>query len=162
VRLSAPSSPPTRPLPSHPCRFLALNPKSCASSHSGNGCGHLSAGFHRERNYQRLELDYADTCTRILENLVPSLASCGRSRLLGRVSLALWPDWILFNETPANPDPEHGWTVPLQWTHTTYGAPEENAQLLRLHFWFVPFFVVLGVGETIRKLHEKNEPWRKR
>jgi len=63
---------------------------------------------------------------------------------------------------PRNPDPEHGWTVPLQWTHTTYGTPDENAQLLRLHFWFVPFFVVLGVGETIRKLHEKNEPWRKK
>jgi hypothetical protein len=61
---------------------------------------------------------------------------------------------------PRNPAPEHGWTVPLQWTHTAYGTPEENAQLLRLHFWFIPFFGVGVGGEAIRKLREKNEPWR--
>jgi|SRR5712664_3809903 len=63
---------------------------------------------------------------------------------------------------PRSPNLEHGWTVPLQWTHTTYGSPAENEQLLRLHFWFFPFFAVLGIGEAIRKMHEKNEPWRKK
>jgi hypothetical protein len=66
------------------------------------------------------------------------------------------------SKRPRNPDAEHRWTVPLQWTHTTYGTPEENEQLLRLHYWLLPFFVVGGVGETIRRLHEKNEPWRKK
>jgi hypothetical protein len=66
------------------------------------------------------------------------------------------------SKRPRNPDSEHGWTVALQWTHTTYGTHEENDQLIRLHSWFVPFFVFGGVGETIRKLREKNEPWRKK
>src|SRR5260370_36492958 len=61
---------------------------------------------------------------------------------------------------PHQPDPQHGWTVPLRWTHTTYGSPEENEQLLRLHFWFFPLFAVMAAGELIRKFPEKSEPGR--
>ncbi len=62
---------------------------------------------------------------------------------------------------PSEPVRENGWTVPLQWTHVSYGTPEENGQLLRLHFWFFPFFAILAAGATIEKLNEKNKAWRK-
>ena len=63
---------------------------------------------------------------------------------------------------PSEAFPERGWTVPLQWTHVSYGTPEENEQLLRLHYWFFPFFAVGAAGVAIEKLNEKNEPWRKK
>ena len=64
------------------------------------------------------------------------------------------------SKRPPSPDPSRDWTVPLQRTHATYGTSKENSQLNRLHEWFFPFLVVLGVGEVIRKLQAKNEPWR--
>jgi hypothetical protein len=63
---------------------------------------------------------------------------------------------------PREPEPEKGWTVSLPWTNTTYGTLEEAAQLLGLHDWFFPFFVVLGAGVAIEKFKEKYEPWRKK
>jgi len=63
---------------------------------------------------------------------------------------------------PSEPSPERRWTVPLTWTHVSYGTPEENEQLLRLHCWFFPFFALLAAGAAIEKLTEKNEPWRKK
>jgi hypothetical protein len=62
---------------------------------------------------------------------------------------------------PRQPMPERGWTEDLRWTHGYYGSHEEKEQLLRLHDWFYPFFLVAGVGAWIKTLHKKNEPWAK-
>jgi len=64
------------------------------------------------------------------------------------------------SKRPREPLPERGWTEPLHWTHGYYGTHAENEQLLRLFNWHFPFFLAAGAGATIRKLHEKNEPWR--
>ena len=63
---------------------------------------------------------------------------------------------------PSVASPERGWTVPLEWTHVSYGTPEENDQLNRLHYWFFPFFAVGAAGAAIEKFREKNEPWKKK
>jgi Ni,Fe-hydrogenase I cytochrome b subunit len=87
-------------------------------------------------------------------------------RVVGAAGCLIVFVWLLgligyySTKRPRDPDLEHSWTVPLQWTHTTYGTLEENEELHRLHFWFFPFFAVLAVGETIRRRHERNEPWR--
>jgi hypothetical protein len=53
---------------------------------------------------------------------------------------------------PSVASPERGWTVPLAWTHVSYGTPSENEQLMRLHSWFFPFFAVALAGAAIQKL----------
>jgi hypothetical protein len=57
--------------------------------------------------------------------------------------------------------PERGWTEELSGTKGYYGTHAENEQLLRLHDWFFPFFVMAGVGAWVKMLHKKNEPWAK-
>jgi hypothetical protein len=48
---------------------------------------------------------HADICTRTLENLASSPASCGRYRLLDCVSLGVWSYWLLFSETATKSSP---------------------------------------------------------
>ena len=83
-------------------------------------------------------------------------------RVVGAVGCLVVSLWLFgligyySTKRPRNPDPEHGWTDPLQWTRTTYGRPEENEQLLRLHFWLIPFFAVLGVwGDNTEAAREE-------
>jgi len=40
--------------------------------------------------------------------------------------------------------PERGWTQKLSGTKGYYGSYAENEQLLRLHEWFYPFFLMVG------------------
>jgi hypothetical protein len=65
------------------------------------------------------------------------------------------------NKRPREPIPQKGWIQPLHWTHGCYGTPAEDEQLVRLHYWFFPFIVAAFAGATIKKLHEKNEPWKR-
>ena len=58
---------------------------------------------------------------------------------------------------PSEPSPERGWTVPLEWTHVSYGTPEENEQLLRLHYWFFPFFAMGLAGAMIEKFKIRQQ-----
>jgi|SRR5579863_1524388 hypothetical protein len=53
---------------------------------------------------------------------------------------------------PSEPSPKDGWTVPIQWTHVSYGTPKENDQLLQLHYWFFPFLALGLTGAAIEKL----------
>jgi hypothetical protein len=81
----------------------------------------------------------------------------------GFFALSLWSCGLIgyySSKRPREPIPERGWTEPLRWTHGYYGSHDENEQLLRLFDWHLPFFGVAGAGFAIRKLHEKNEPWR--
>src|ERR1035437_597091 len=49
---------------------------------------------------------------------------------------------------PSNPQQEHGWTVPLEWTHTSYGTPQENRQLLQLFDWSWWLGIIGFAGEA--------------
>src|SRR6266853_2057102 len=56
---------------------------------------------------------------------------------VGCLAVLLWSFGLIGYysiKRPSEPVRENGWTVPLQWTHVSYGTPEENGQLLRLHF----------------------------
>jgi|SRR6266566_2669719 len=89
-------------------------------------------------------------------------------RAIGFVSSATIFLWLTGLEIfysakrPPVPRPEQGWTVPLQWTHTSYGTPRENEQLLRLFDWGWYLGMVGFAGEGIRKLQEKYEPWKRK
>ena len=65
---------------------------------------------------------------------------------------------------PRFPESENGWSTRLQWSFngTTYGTAQEKANQLRLFNSVFPFFVIGILGEGIRKMHEKNEPWKTR
>ena len=53
---------------------------------------------------------------------------------------------------PHRPQPDCGWIVPLYWSlsGTSYGTVNENSFLLWLHWWFFPFFMLIGISECIR------------
>jgi hypothetical protein len=83
---------------------------------------------------------------------------------LGCLAAFLWSFGLIGYysvKRPSKPVPERGWTIALPWTHVSYGTPKEANQLLRLHYWFFPFFIVGVAGAAIEKFHEKYEPWRK-
>ncbi len=52
---------------------------------------------------------------------------------------------------PHTPRPELGQTVALTWTHpTSYGTAQEEFRLKSLHWWGVPFFLLITLGAAIR------------
>jgi hypothetical protein len=52
---------------------------------------------------------------------------------------------------PHAPQPERGWTVGLTWTHPpSYGTVQEENRLFWLHWWFVPSFGLIALGEAIK------------
>jgi hypothetical protein len=52
---------------------------------------------------------------------------------------------------PTKPQPEHGWTVALTWTHpTSYGTAQEENLLLSLHWWTMASFLLIGAGAAIK------------
>jgi hypothetical protein len=52
---------------------------------------------------------------------------------------------------PHSPQAELGWTVGLSWTHpTSYGTAQEESRLISLHWWFLPSFLLIALGEAIR------------
>ena len=62
---------------------------------------------------------------------------------------------------PHVPQPEHGWTVRLNWSVAppSYGTVAENELLLKVFWSFLPFFLVIAIGEAIRIY--KLGGWRK-
>ena len=84
---------------------------------------------------------------------------------IGFLALFLWNLGLISYYSAKRPyrlSPERGWTVRLQWTHGAYGTLEENEQMLRLHYWAIPFIFVAFAGGAIRQANAKNEPWRKK
>ena len=60
---------------------------------------------------------------------------------------------------PHIPHPELGWTVGLSWTHpTSYGTAKEQYLLISLHWCFLPFFLLIALGEVIRIYILERDP----
>jgi len=58
---------------------------------------------------------------------------------------------------PHAPQPDRGWTVGLSWTHPlSYGTPQEENDLLLLHWLFFPSFTLAALGEAI-KIYKLND-----
>jgi hypothetical protein len=52
---------------------------------------------------------------------------------------------------PHSPHPDLGWTVALHWTHpASYGTAQEESRLASLFWCFLPFGLLIAVGEAIR------------
>lgn len=63
---------------------------------------------------------------------------------------------------PRSPQPENAWTTHLPWSliPPTYGTAHDKRNELLLFNLGFPFLFVGLLGEGIRKLNEKNEPWK--
>jgi 4-hydroxybenzoate polyprenyltransferase len=52
---------------------------------------------------------------------------------------------------PHVPQPERGWTVGLIWTHPpSYGTAQEENRLQWLHWWLLPSFCLIALGEAVK------------
>ncbi|MGA8012647.1 MAG: hypothetical protein WB949_09495 [Candidatus Acidiferrales bacterium] len=63
---------------------------------------------------------------------------------------------------PRFPQPEKGWTTHLRWSFNqpTYGAQTDDRNELLLFDLGFPFLFIGLLGEGIRKVNERNEPWK--
>ncbi len=59
---------------------------------------------------------------------------------------------VYYSVTRAHsPRPEIGWTVAFHWTHpTSYGTAQEESRLVSLFWCFLPFGLLIAVGEAVR------------
>ena len=54
-------------------------------------------------------------------------------------------------ERPHAPQPEHGWTVGLEWTHpVSYGSEQDEKRLQWFFGLFFPSFGLIALGEMIK------------
>jgi len=75
---------------------------------------------------------------------------CVGTIVIGVMSMALISYYSA--NRPHVPQPEHGWTVPFNWSfsYPSYGTAQENDRLISLFWWGISFGIFFAIGEAIR------------
>jgi len=85
---------------------------------------------------------------RVLSRILKVMGAAG---FLATFALLLFLTGYYSAKRPHSPQPELGWTVPLTWTHpTSYGTAREEGRLDWLHWWGLPCFGLIALGEAIK------------